>query len=147
MSEAQTAQTRAIVLDLYKAYREGDALRVAELLHDDIDWMIHGPAHIFPFEGQRHGKLAVLGVLAQIGEHFELKRYEHETLICENDRAAAMSRTSFVQRKSGRTLSLRLVNFIRIQDGKIIEFREISDTFDVVEQALGYHLRVPVIAG
>jgi ketosteroid isomerase-like protein len=147
MSDVQTAQTRAIVLDLHRAYREGDAQRVADLIHDDIDWIIHGPAHVFPFEGPRHGRIAVLEVLAQIGEHFELKRYEHETLICENDRAAVMSRTSFVQRGTGRTLSLRLVNFIRVQDGRIIEFREISDTFDVVEQALGYHLRVPALAG
>jgi len=146
MSEAQTAQTRAVVLDLHKAYREGDTQRVADLIHDDIDWIIHGPAHIFPFEGPRRGKAAVLDVLAQIGSHFELKRYESETLVCENDRAAVMLRTSFVQRATERTLSLRLVNFLRIQDGKIVEFREISDTFDVVEQAIGYHLSVPSIA-
>jgi ketosteroid isomerase-like protein len=50
-----------------------------------------------------------------------------------------------VQRSSGRTLSLRLVNFMRIQDGQIIEFREFSDTFDAVEQALGSWLQVPAI--
>src|SRR5690349_11455638 len=93
MSQAHTAQSCAIVLDLHRAYREGDAQRVADLIHDDIDWMIDGPAHVFPFEGQRHGKVEVLQVLAQIGELFELQRYEHETLVCENDRAAVMSRT------------------------------------------------------
>jgi ketosteroid isomerase-like protein len=147
MGEEQTAQTRAIVMDLHRAYRDGNAQRVAGLIHDDIDWVIYGPKHVFPFEGPRRGKKEVLEVLAAIGECFELKRYEHDILVCENDRAAVMSRTAFVQRATGRTLSLRLVNFIRIGDGKIIEFREISDTFDVVEQALGYHLAVPSIGG
>jgi ketosteroid isomerase-like protein len=108
--------------------------------------MIHGPAHVFPFEGPRHGKTAVLEVLGEIGRRFELKSYEHEVLVCENDRAAVMSRVVFIQRPTKRTLTLRLVNFIRIQDGKIVEFREISDTFDVVEQALGAPLYVPAIA-
>ena len=88
----------------------------------------------------------MLEVLAAIGQQFELKRYEHELLIVEGDRAAVLSRTSFVQRATGRTLSMRLVNFLRVQDGKIIEFREFSDTFDVVEQALGSWLQVPAIA-
>jgi ketosteroid isomerase-like protein len=141
-----STNTRAVVNDLHKAYREGDAERVAALLHDDIDWCIHGPARIFPFEGPRQGKAQVLEVLGAIGQQFELKRYEHELLIVEGDRAAVLSRTAFVQRATGRTLSMRLINFIRVKDGKIIEFREFSDTFDVVEQALGSWLQVPAIA-
>ena len=46
---------------------------------------------------------------------------------------------------TGRVLSLRLVNFLRIEDGRIVEFREFSDTFDVVEQAVGAFLNVPEI--
>ena len=57
-----------------------------------------------------------------------------------------MVRTAFVQRTTGRILSLRLVNFLRIQDGRMIEFKEFSDTFDVVEQAMGAWLEVPAIA-
>jgi ketosteroid isomerase-like protein len=57
-----------------------------------------------------------------------------------------LSKTAFEQRSTGRVLSLRLVNFVRVQDGKIIEFREFSDTFDVVEQAVGSWLEVPALA-
>lgn len=138
--------TRAVVTALYKAYREGNAEHVASLIHDDIDWIIHGPARVFPFEGPRRGKAQVLEVLGAIAQQFELKRYEHELLIVEGDRAAVLSKTSFVQRSTGRTLSMQIVNFIRVQDGKIIEFREISDTFDAVEQAMGAWLQVPAIA-
>jgi ketosteroid isomerase-like protein len=138
-------ETRATVTELHKAYGEGNGARVAALIHDDIDWIIHGPARIFPFEGPRRGKAAVLEVLAAIGAQFELKSYVPEVVIVEGDRAAVLSNTSFVQRSTGRTLSLRLVNFMRVQDGQIIEFREFSDTFDTVEQALGSWLEVPAI--
>ena len=100
---------------------------------------------MFAFEGPRRGKAQVMDVLAAIGQQFELKRYEHELLIVEGERAAVLSQTSFVQRATGRTLSIRLINFIRVRDGKIIELREFSDTFDVVEQAMGAWLQVPLI--
>jgi len=35
---------------------------------------------------------------------------------------------------------------MRFADGRVIEFREFSDTFDVVQQALGASLHVPAIA-
>jgi ketosteroid isomerase-like protein len=137
--------TRAAVTELHKFYRDGDAAGVAGLIHDDIDWVIHGPVRVFPFEGPRRGKAQVMEVLAAIGKQFELRRYDPECIIVEDDRAAVIVRTAFVQRSTGRTLSLRLVNFLRFQDGKVIEFREFSDTFDVVEQALGSWLQVPAI--
>ena len=145
MTDDRAAQTRATVQELHKAYREGDAERVAALIDDDIDWCIYGPSRVFAFEGPRRGKAQVLDVLAAISQQFELKRHEHEQLIVEGDRAAVLSQVSFVQRATGRTLSIRLINFIRVRDGRIVEFREFSDTFDVVEQAAGTWLQVPLI--
>jgi ketosteroid isomerase-like protein len=137
--------TRSVVTELYAAYRAGDVARVAALIGDDIEWIIHGPAHVFSFEGPRRGKAAVMETLGQIAARFELKRYEQEVIIVEGERAAVISSTSFLQRTTKRTLSLRLVNFLRVREGKIVEFREFSDTFDAVEQALGAPLIVPAL--
>jgi len=137
---------RAAIKDLYDAYVRSDGERVAALIHDDIDWIIHGPARVFPFEGPRRGKAQVLDVLTMIGQQFEAKRYTPEIIVVEGDRAAVLVQTSFLQRSTDRTLSIRLVQFMRFKDGKIIEFREFSDTFDVVEQAMGSWLHVPAIA-
>jgi ketosteroid isomerase-like protein len=138
--------TRSTVIELHKAYLAGDREKVASMIHDDIDWVIHGPAHLFAFEGPRRGKAAVLETLAAISRQFELKRYEQKILIVEGERAAVLSETAFLQRATGRLLVMQLVNFLRVVDGKIIEFREISDTFDAVEQAVGVPLVVPAIA-
>jgi hypothetical protein len=43
-------------------------------VHDDIDWCIHGPARVFPFEGPRRGKAQVMEVLATIGSQYQLQR-------------------------------------------------------------------------
>ena len=145
MTDTQATQTRETLNDLYRAYREGNAERVAALIDDDIDWCIYGPARVFTFEGPRRGKAQVIDVLAAIGEQYELKRHDQEIIIVEGDRAAVLSQVAFVQRATGRTLSMRLINFVRVRDGRIVEFREFSDTFDVVEQAAGSWLHVPMI--
>jgi ketosteroid isomerase-like protein len=53
-----------------------------------------------------------------------------------------MSDISFTQRSTNRTLRFRVANFLRIQDGKVVEFREFSNTFDVAEQVLGRELQL-----
>lgn len=133
---------RETVRDLYAAYARRDTARVAAMIHDDIDWVIYGPISIFPFAGPRHGRLAVLAAMAEIGEHYRLESHDVEILLVDGDRAAAIADVSFIQRTTNRTMRFRLANFLRFQDGKLIEFREFANTFDVVEQVLGRELQL-----
>ena len=134
------SRTHAAVRDLYEAYERRDFERVAALLHDDIDWVIYGPVSVFPFAGPRRGRAAVLEALAGIAERFAVESYTREIVVVEGDRAAVMSDVSFRQRETDRLLRFRLANFLHFQDGRVIEFREFANTFDVVEQALGHEL-------
>lgn len=134
--------TRANIEAFYKAYAAGDVGTVGAMLHDDIDWIIYGPVQVFPFTGPRRGKQAVLDALAGIAKEFALERYVPEAIVVAGDRVAVLSSAAFVQRSTSRTLSLRLADFIRLSDGKIVEFRELFDSFDAVEQALGRWLEV-----
>ncbi len=112
------------------------------LIHPDIDWVIYGPVSVFPFAGPRHGRAAVLEAMGGIAEHYALESYRPEIMIVDGDRAAVMSDVSFTQRATNRTLRFRVANFLRFQDGKVIEFREFANSFDVVEQALGRELNL-----
>jgi ketosteroid isomerase-like protein len=134
--------TRTTVNQLYEAYAGRDFGRVAALIHDHIDWVIYAPVAVFPFAGPRRGRAAVLEAMAAIGERFIVESYEREIVIVDGDRAAVMSDVTFKQRATGRILRFRVANFLRFQDGRVIEFREFIDTFDVVEQALGHELQL-----
>jgi ketosteroid isomerase-like protein len=136
------SKTRATVRELYDAYERRDFDRVAKLLHDDIDWIIYGPITVFPFAGARRGRAAVIQVLTDIAAAYKLESYTPEIVIVEGERAAVVSDVSFRQRSTGRVLRFRVANFMRLQDGRLIEFREFTNSFDVVEQALGHELRL-----
>jgi ketosteroid isomerase-like protein len=127
---------------MYDAYERRDFERVAALIHDDIDWIIYGPVSVFPFVGPRRGRNDVLKALAAIAESYALESYKREIIVVEGDRAAVMSDASFRQRVTDRMLRFRIANFLRFQDGRLIEFREFVNSFDLVEQALGHELKV-----
>ncbi len=137
-----TEETRANVRQMYDAYAKGDAERFAAFLDDNLDWVIHAPIEVFSFAGQRKGKVAVLEALAGIADDYELKKYDVQYMIVDGERAAVLSEVRFVQRSSGRMLAFRIADFVRFRNGKLVEFREFTDTFDVTQQALGRFFEV-----
>lgn len=82
----------------------------------------------------------MLQAMGAIAEHYVLENYKNEIMIVDGDRAAVMSDVSFTQRATNRVLRFRIANFLRFQDGKLIECREFANSFDLVEQALGREL-------
>ena len=134
--------TRATVKDLCDAYARRDFARVASLIHDDIDWVIHAPVSVFTFAGPRRGRAAVLQAMGAIAEQYTIESYMPEIVLVDGDRAAVTSDASFKQRSTGRVLRFRIANFLRFADGKLIEFREFMNSFDAVEQALGRELEL-----
>ena len=134
--------TRVLVRDLYDAYGRRDFDRVAGLIHDAIDWVIYAPMSVFPFAGPRQGRPAVLAAMGEIAVAFALESYNPEVMVVDGARAALMSDVSYRQRATDRVLRLRIASFLRWQDGRLIEYREFTDSFDAVEQALGRELQL-----
>jgi ketosteroid isomerase-like protein len=137
-----TEATRALVHKIYDAYGRGDASLFLDVLHEDVDWVIHGPIEVFPFAGARKGRDAVVAALESIASLYELKRYVPEIILADGANAAHLSSVAFLQRTTGRVLTFKIVDFLRFEQGKVVEFRELLDSFDVTQQALGRWLRV-----
>jgi len=56
-------------------------------------------------------------------------------------RPALISDVSYRKSSTGRVLRMRIASFLRLQDGRVIEYREFIDSFDALEQALGRQLQ------
>ena len=97
---------------------------------------------VFPVSGPRRGRAAVLAVMADIATSFALESYQPDVMIVDAKRAALLSDVSYRQRATDRVLRVRIANFLRLRDGRLIEFREFIDSFDAVEQALGRELQL-----
>jgi ketosteroid isomerase-like protein len=141
-ADLDTETTRALIRNIFDAYGKGDPSVLISVIHDDIDWVMHGPIEVFPFAGPRKGREAAIGALESIASLYELKRFVPEIILADGARAAHLSNVAFLQRTTGRMLTFKLVDFLRFENRMLVEFRELIDSFDVTQQALGRWLRV-----
>ena len=134
--------TRETVDALYAAYKSGDAEAFFGMVDDDVAWSMVGPVTVFPFGGAKKGKVAVREALATLGQQYRIERHDRKVMIVEGEWASLIIDAAFLQIATGRTITVRLANFLRFQNGRLVEFQEFGDTFDVVEQAMGRWLAV-----
>ena len=139
-------------------WRFGHALRAAintrsvealsPLIADDVDWSVFGPVDMFPFLGQRRGKAAVLDVCRQAADHITVKQCERESAIfdAKGSGALILRFTVATTEDAARSISLRLANFARFENGLLAQLRVVIDSFDLVEQTLGREIHLPRFA-
>ncbi len=133
--------SRATVDAFYEAYAARDAQRVGEFLADDVNWTISGPVDLLHFCGTRHGKAAVMDVIArQVPEVFHIFSFVPESILIDGNRVATLNRLSARRAEDGRVISYRLAHFLHFRDGKVVENVSLIDSYDAVEQVLGHPL-------
>ena len=132
---------RAVVEAFYHALSIRDMGTLATFLDDQVTWTISGPVDILPFCGQRVGKDVVMKLLVRdIPTLLSGRRFLAKTLLVDGDRAAVLGKLSATKRDGGRAISYRVAHFIQFRDEKVIDYVSIIDSFDAVEQMLGYSL-------
>ena len=131
---------------LHRAINQRQPQDLEALIDEEVDWAIHGPIDMFPFIGARHGKAAVLEVIRQIAENVRVYRFDRESIMLGVDSAASMMRYSLTALDSNKPISLRLAHFAQFKAGRLTSIRVLVDTFDLVEQALGYPIPLPKLA-
>ena len=127
----------------HRAINERQPADLEALLDDDVDWAVYGPIDMFPFFGSRKGKAAVMEVIRQIAENVRVHRFDRESIMLGVDSASSMMRYSLTALDSNKPISLRIAQF---KAGKLTNFRVLVDTFDLVEQTVGYPIHLPRMA-
>ncbi len=128
---------------LQRAINERQFDDIDSVLDDDIDWTAFGPIDMFPFLGARRGKAAVMDIIRQVAESFEIRRLERETILLGIDSAASMIRLSMTALGSNKPISMRAAHFAQFKSGRLARMRVLIDTFDLVEQVLGEPIHLP----
>jgi ketosteroid isomerase-like protein len=86
--------------------------------------------------GHRRGKAAVREMWSTIHRRYCRMRYEVPILVTEHDRVAANIRVFFRKRSNDRVVQFDIAAFYTFRDGRIVQIREILDSFDLVQQVL-----------
>ncbi len=136
--------SRSVVEGFYKALALSDFEALAPYLDDNVVWTISGPVDVLPFCGERRGKELVLKLLNRdIPAFLERRRLMPSEMLLDGDRVAIFGRLMASRGDIGRKISYRIAQFGRFENGKIVEYLSIIDSFDAVEQVLGQQLTLP----
>jgi ketosteroid isomerase-like protein len=131
------------IVDRFRAvYAMRDADKIAQFLHDDVEWTISGPVEYLQFCGIHRGKANVVDLIKrQIPQVLRTFSFEPEAVAIDGDQVAMLHRQSSRRSEDGRVINYRVANFIRFRDSKIIQNLSLLDSFDAVEQVLGQRIQ------
>ena len=132
---------RAVVEAFYHALSVRDMDALESFLDDQVVWTISDPVDILPFCGRRVGKDVVIKLIARdIPTLLSGRRFVPKTMLVDGERAAVLGRLTATKRDSGQVISYRIAHFIQFRNEKVIDYVSIIDSYDAVEQMLGYSL-------
>jgi ketosteroid isomerase-like protein len=127
---------RQRVLNLLDAYYSGDIEGALSRCSDDVDFVANAPVDILPHLGHRHGKAEVRQMWQTIHARYSSMRYEVPIIVAEGDKVAVHIRVFFRKRSNDRIVQFDIAVFYTLRDGRVAQIREITDSFDLVQQVL-----------
>jgi ketosteroid isomerase-like protein len=117
-----------LMRSLYEAYSRRDPAPLFENLGEAVQFhFVAHPDH-FTFAGSHTGRDGVQRALELIAQEYDWLVYQARDFIAEGDRVVALTDGVIQHRASGKELPMRMVDIIRIEDGRIVEFTEFFDS-------------------
>jgi uncharacterized protein len=118
-------------IDTVRSHYDALARRDLEAALADIDdaaiWEFAGPSAI-PFAGTWRGRSGVRDFLDAIRSTIEVREFKVERMIAQGDTVAVFGRERFLVKRTGKEWAVDWVQVHEVRDGRIIRFREYTDT-------------------
>lgn len=122
-----------IVADHYAASARQDLAAMMADVAPDVSWTEMAG---FPCAGTWIGPAQVIEhVFKVLGADWTGYRFELQELIDAGDRVIGLGRYQGSYRKTGKSMQARVAHVWRLQDGKIVQFEQFTDTL-LVAQAM-----------
>lgn len=120
-----------VVKNFFGLFKQGNIPALLSELSEDIKWSTPRPNE-FPWGGDRLGKYAVGHYFGELLENVEVLRYEPLRFVSQGDWVVALDYTEAIVKKIQRVISFDWAIAFLVQDGKIHQLQEYSDTHDLV---------------
>jgi ketosteroid isomerase-like protein len=130
MSEARNTET---VKECYAAFQRGDVATILSKLDDNVEWEgVKGTEGVVPHAGVRHGRGAVTEFFQIVGSSLEFHAFEPKEFIAQGETVVAVGSYRATVKSTKKSIASDWVMIFNFRDGKIIRFRELTDSAQVV---------------
>lgn len=122
-----------LVKDAYAAFGRGDVPGVLALLDDNVEWHgVIGTEGVLPHAGLKQGRAAVGEFFRVLGETAEFHTFEPREFIAQGDQVAVVGHYSGRAKSTGKNWDSGWVMIFTIRNGRIVRFREYTDSRQLV---------------
>ena len=126
------SQNTKIVQDAYAAFLRGDVTSLLGLMSDDVVWEpVLGTASHVPFSGKRQGKPAVAEFFQLVATNEDFTQFEPREFVAQGDAVVAIGHYKAITKTTGKTFDSDFVMVFTMKDGKVVRFREFTDSAGV----------------
>jgi ketosteroid isomerase-like protein len=131
-----------LVRAAFEDFNSGNLDALLNRFAENIVWETPFPQDIVPFGGKRAGKEQVREFFVTLAQTTETTHFEPKEFIVADDIVVALGYYEALVRQTGRKGGSDFAMVFRIQNGKIVAFKEFVDTHAVVQA----WLPVPALA-
>jgi ketosteroid isomerase-like protein len=122
-----------IVQDAYAAFGRGDIPAVLGALDPNIEWeaVIGADPALVPTAGARRGVDQVAAFFRSLAETLTFEQFEPREFISSGDQVACIGYYKARAVKTGGVISSSWVMVFTVRDGRVLRFREWSDSAQI----------------
>jgi ketosteroid isomerase-like protein len=120
---------RKIVRSTYEARNRGDLDGTMASFADDVVYEFYGQGTGLPsMANEVRTKPAVQRIIKELMENFRFTDWREISFVVEGEKAALHWRATVAFAQNGRSEKFDVFDFFTFRDGKIVDFRQGSDT-------------------
>jgi ketosteroid isomerase-like protein len=122
----------AFVKELYKARDRGDMQTLLGGMTPDVEWHSGGLVEDHPAFGPRKGHGRVQEFFQTVGETFDFSKFAATEFYSDKDKVFVLGSYAMTARATGKEFASDFVHIFTFRDGKVSNFREMTDTARLV---------------
>lgn len=121
-----TQESVQVVQEGFAAFGRGDLPGLLALMADDVEWIIPGPG--LPLAGTYRGRDGVAAFFQKLVQEDEILDFQPREFIADGDRVIVVGWERVRVKATNRVLELDWVMSFTVRDGKVVRYRQFSDT-------------------
>jgi ketosteroid isomerase-like protein len=122
------AAAEQLIRKSYEARRRNEIDATLDCFHPDACFSVAGTQAFAPTTSSFTGHGQLREGFRQMFPAWDWSRFQVEAILIEGERAAVHCKGTLVFTPTGQEVETQLVDLIRIQDGRIVDFIEFLDT-------------------
>lgn len=125
------------IYPIYEAISSGEVGLLIDAFDEAVDFRSNAPVEVFPYLGHRRGRDEVLKALWAAHAEYRPLTILPIWVVVQDDAASVLLSIQATQRATGRTIRYFAAHFLRFKNGRVVELREILDSFEAAQQVIG----------